>query len=93
MGLKRSQNFFMLSDSSRKILVSTSGLIQILGLITHCLTRGTEHPFRCLDEKLGCLETGKRQNPLNTKSVWKQAKHQNPLNTKSVWKEENSKIL
>ena len=44
-------------------------------------------------EKLKCLETGKRQNPLNVKNVSKQAKHQNPLITESVWKQGNSKIL
>ena len=31
-----------------------------------------------------CLETGKRQNPLNMESVWKQGKQQNPLDTESV---------
>ena len=46
----------------------------------------TERPFRC-------LEQGAHQNPLNTKSVSKQAKHQNPLITESVWKQGNSKIL
>ena len=34
--------------------------------------------------KLKCLETGKRQNPLNTESS---------LNMESVWKQENYKIL
>ena len=52
------------------------------------------------------LETGKRRNPLNTESVWKQgnnkilcisknvthAGHQQTLDTESVQKHENDKI-
>ena len=40
-----------------------------------------------------CLETGKRQNPLNTERIWKQEIDKNPLNTERVWKQENDKIL